>query len=110
MDFYEKAHFVKPTWRPSTWPSAMAALCPSRYATMRTFDEPTLRWLGAYNEIRLFELKALQSSDRSLLLLEEDQVRIAQSPLEIRSAFGQQRPWPSSLLLCHFRAFGAVPG
>ena len=46
------------------------ALYPSRYASIRTFDEPILRRLGAYDEIRLDSgsTKALPSSDRSPFL------------------------------------------
>ena len=63
------------------------ALYPSRYASIRTFDEPILRRLGAYDEIRLDSgstLKALQSSDRSPFL-SDGPSPYAQSPLEIRS-------------------------
>jgi hypothetical protein len=41
-NFYEKAHFVKPTWRPRCVVNA-TALCPSRYASIRTLSEFTLR-------------------------------------------------------------------
>src|SRR5829696_1206701 len=41
--------------------------CLSRYASIRTLGEPSLWWLGAYDAIRLFELRALQSSERSSL-------------------------------------------
>src|SRR5215204_425413 len=60
--------------------------CPSRYASIRTFYEPTLRWLGAYDEIRLDSgsTKALQSSERPLFL-SDGTSPYAQSPLEIRS-------------------------
>ncbi len=41
------------------------ALCPSRYASIRTLCELTLFFGGSvHDEIRLFEPKALQSSDR----------------------------------------------
>jgi hypothetical protein len=39
MDFYEKALFVKPTWRPLCVVDATAR-CPSRYASIRTLGEP----------------------------------------------------------------------
>ncbi len=68
-NFYEKALFVKPTWRPLRGVTRL--LCPSRYASIRTLEEPSLWWLGAQDEIRLFEPKALQSSERSLLLAED---------------------------------------
>ena len=63
LDFYEKALFVKPTWRPRCVMDATAlpfALC--FYSHSR--GAHTLWWLGAQCEIRLFEPKALQSSDR----------------------------------------------
>src|SRR5215204_4463185 len=46
--------------------------------------------------IRLFEPKALQSSERPSWKGRPSS--LAQSPLEIRSAFGQERPWPSATL------------
>jgi len=52
IDFYEKAHVVKPTWRLCIV-AERNSFCPSRYASIRTFGEPTLRWLGASDEIRL---------------------------------------------------------
>ena len=56
-DFYEKALFVKPTWRLVSVVNATADLCPSRYASIRTLGEPTSsRWLGAFDEIRLLGL------------------------------------------------------
>jgi hypothetical protein len=60
--------------------------CPSRYASIRTFCEPTLWWLGAYDEIRLDSgsTKALQSSERPLFLSDRPSP-CAHSPLEIRS-------------------------
>jgi hypothetical protein len=86
MDFYEKALFVKSRrggW--SLW-QRRNCLYPSRYASIRTFCEPTLRWLGAYDEIRLDSgsTKALQSSERPLFL-SDGTSPCAQSPLEIRS-------------------------
>jgi len=53
MDFYEKAHFVKPTWRLLSVAEAQLLMQFARYASIRTFGEPTLRWLGAYDEIRV---------------------------------------------------------
>jgi len=40
-NFYEKALFVKPTWRPSVVAERIS-FCPSRYASIRTRGEPTL--------------------------------------------------------------------
>ena len=63
-NFYEKALFVKPTWRLLLEAECNGFECPSRYASIRTFSEPTPRWLGAYDEIRLDSgsTKVLQSS------------------------------------------------
>ena len=41
MNFYEKALFVKPTWRPSMV-AERKSFCLSRYASIRTFGEFTL--------------------------------------------------------------------
>ena len=41
-NFHEKAHFVKADVAAPLWSSA-TALCPSRYASIRTLSEPTLR-------------------------------------------------------------------
>ena len=89
MDFYEKALFVKPTWR-LLYGGRNCSVCPSRYASIRTFDEPILRRLGAYDEIRLDSgsTKALPSSDRSPFL-SDGPSPYAQSPSEIRSAIGR---------------------
>ncbi len=61
-NFYEKALFVKPTWRPLCVVNATTlpfALCFYPHSV----GEPiSLWWLGAKDEIRLFEPKALQSS------------------------------------------------
>ena len=46
MNFYEKALFVKTDVAAALVVNA-TALCPSRYASIRTFGEPTLWWLGA---------------------------------------------------------------
>jgi hypothetical protein len=43
--FYEKALFVKGDVATALWLTQL--LCPSRYASIRTFGELTLRWLGA---------------------------------------------------------------
>jgi hypothetical protein len=60
-------------------------------------------------EIRLFgNSKALQSSDRSLLAEGVDQVRMAQSPHEIRSAMSGKKPWPSAALEVR-HALGSSP-
>jgi hypothetical protein len=59
-------------------------LCPSRYASIRTFSEPTIFGGSVHYEIRLdsdYQLKALQSSYRSLLLQRGwTKFAIAQSP------------------------------
>jgi hypothetical protein len=67
VNFYEKALFVKAAVAATV--SECNGLRPSRYASIRTFGEPTLRWLGAWDEIRLNSgsTKALQSSERSSL-------------------------------------------
>jgi hypothetical protein len=57
-----------------SWPSATVSALRAMLLFALSGSSHTLRWLGAYDEIRLFELRALQSSDRSLLL-KEDQVR-----------------------------------
>jgi hypothetical protein len=44
-NFYEKALFVKAAVAATV--SECNGLRPSRYASIRTFGEPTLRWLGA---------------------------------------------------------------
>jgi hypothetical protein len=41
MNFYEKALFVKPTWRP-LYMAERKSFCLSRYASIRTFGEFTL--------------------------------------------------------------------
>ncbi len=51
-----------------------------RHASIRTLSELTLFGSSVHYEIRLFELEALQSSDRSSWRV--DQVHIAQSPLD----------------------------
>jgi hypothetical protein len=87
------------------------AVCPSRYASIRTLKELTL-FGGSVHRMRSVLIrakKALQSSDRSLLL-KEDQVRIAQSPsLEIRSAMSGKKSRGASPHVRRFRAV-AVPG
>jgi hypothetical protein len=69
------------------------ALCPSRYASIRTVSESTLL-CGSVHRMR----SVFSSQKRCYLLsglssLRMDQVRLAQSPLEIRSAFGRVQPW-----------------
>jgi hypothetical protein len=39
-NFYEKALFVKPTWRLYVVPECNGFECPSRYASIRTSEEP----------------------------------------------------------------------
>jgi hypothetical protein len=50
---------------PSATASALRAMLPSALSVVSSLS---LWWLGAYDEIRLSKLKALQSSDQSLLL------------------------------------------
>src|SRR3954465_6730946 len=69
------------------------ALCPSRYASIRTVSESTLL-CGSVHRMR----SVFSSQKRCYLLsglssLRMDQVRLAQSPLEITSAFGRVQPW-----------------
>ena len=45
-NFYEKALFVKPTWRLRCVVDATIP-CPSRYASIRTLSGSSLWWLGA---------------------------------------------------------------
>jgi hypothetical protein len=54
-------------------------LCPSRYASIRTLRELTLFGGLVHYEIRLFEPKALQSSERPSSW-RVGQVHMAQSP------------------------------
>jgi hypothetical protein len=103
-NFYEKALFVKPTWRPRCVANS-TALCRSRYATIRTFGEPhSLWWLGAFDEILLVGLQeALQSSERSLLLAGVDHVRNLHSHLMI-----DPKRIQASRGLCRF-SLGSLP-
>jgi hypothetical protein len=71
-------------------------LCPSRYASIRTLGEPSVLWLGAYDEIRLFEPKALQSSERSSLRVDQVHLR-SRLMLDPKRYLGQQS-WPSATL------------
>jgi hypothetical protein len=88
----------RPTWRPSTWPSATAALCPSRYASIRTFGEPfgdsvhmmrsvLIGAKGAAIFRAVFLMKGGPSSHGAVALC------------WIRSAIRQQEPWPSATSL-----------
>jgi hypothetical protein len=89
-----RRHYLsRSTWRPLCG-GRNGSLCPSRYASIRALGELTLvvarRIMGS-----------VFSGRRRCNLLSGlpgrvDQVRIAQSPSEIRSAFGHQRPWPSA--------------
>src|SRR5215212_3996294 len=69
----------RPTWRPVSVAerNGFSAL---RHASIRTLSELTIFGSSVHYEIRLFELKALQSSERSSWRV--DQVHIAQSPLD----------------------------
>jgi hypothetical protein len=80
-DFYEKALFVKVDVATALW--LTQPLCPSRYASIRTFGELTLRWLGALWDPSFRATKeVLRSSERPSRRV--GQVRMAQSP-HIRS-------------------------
>jgi hypothetical protein len=48
-DFYEKAHFVKPTWRQVSVAVAQLLISDLRAMLLSALSlgEPTLRWLGA---------------------------------------------------------------
>jgi hypothetical protein len=46
-NFYEKALFVKPTWRRPRWVVNATALPFARYASIRTVSESSLRSLCA---------------------------------------------------------------
>src|SRR5215207_7709841 len=72
------------------------SLCPPRYASIRAVGDLTLVGSSAHYGIRLFGLLRRRCDLLSGLPGRVEQVRIAQSPSEIRSAFGQQRPWPSA--------------
>jgi hypothetical protein len=54
-NFYEKALFVKPTWRLCILAERIG-FCPSRYASIRTLRELTLFGGSVHYEIRLLRL------------------------------------------------------
>jgi hypothetical protein len=93
LNFYEKALFVKT--------DVAAALCGgnancSALRAMLLFalsGSSLFWWLGAYDEIRLFEPKALQSSERSSLRVDQVHLR-SHLMLDPKRYLGQQ-PWPS---------------
>ncbi len=96
-DFYEKALFVKPTWRPLCG-GRICCVPFARYASIRTLLVSLLfLWLGAYDEIRLGSgsTKVLQSSERSLFLSDRPSP-YAQSPY-VRSEARSGGPWPQPL-------------
>jgi hypothetical protein len=65
-NFYEKALFVKPTWRPNLVAECNCFECPSRYASIRAVSELTLFGSSVHYEIHLFRtIQVLQSSERS---------------------------------------------
>ncbi len=78
-NFHEKAHFVKADVAALDRGRAQQ-LSPSRYASIRTLDEPALLGDSVHYEIRLLGLIGCCNL-RSGLYLRMDQVRIAQSPL-----------------------------
>jgi hypothetical protein len=47
MNFYEKALFVKPTWRPNLVAKCNSCVPFARYASIRTFDKPLSSVAGA---------------------------------------------------------------
>ena len=86
-NFYEKALFVKVDLAAALWRKQLLFAL----RAMLLFALPgSLLGSSVHYEIRLFEPKALQSSERSLL--EDGPSSLAQSPSEIRSAFGRDRP------------------
>jgi hypothetical protein len=97
-NFYEKALFVKPTWRLPRG-RVQRLLCPSRYASIRTLGKPTL--LGS----PVHRMRSVFSSQRRCNLLLSglsssgmDQVRMAHSPLDpkrVRASLAVD--------ICHFR-------
>ena len=95
-NFYEKALFVK-SRRGGRRVVDVTALCPWRYASIRTVSESTFFGDSVHYEIRLFELKALQSSDRPSRRVDQVHLRsrLARDP---KRFLGQQRPWPSAVL------------
>ena len=95
-NFYEKALFVKSDVAAALCSMNANCLCPSRYASIRTLGEPSVLWLSAYDEIRLFEPKALQSSERSSLRVDQVHLR-SHLMLDPKRYLGQQ-PWPSPTL------------
>jgi hypothetical protein len=87
----------RPTWRPLYVVGTPTVLPFARYASIRTLGEPSLAlWLGAFDEIRLFEPKALQSSERSSFRVDQVHLR-TRLMLDPKRYLGQQ-PWPSSTL------------
>ena len=52
-NFHEKAHFVKADVAAVVAAKPNGFLCPSRYASIRTFSEPTLFGGSVHYEIRL---------------------------------------------------------
>ena len=89
MNFYEKALFVK-SRRGGRRVVDVTALCPWRYASIRTVSESTLFGDSVHYEIRLFELKALQSSDRPSRRVDQVHLRsrLARDP---KRFLGQER-------------------
>jgi hypothetical protein len=90
-DFHERHCLSRPTWRPRRGRAKRLRMPFARYASIRTVSESTL-FGGSVHRMRSVFIratnKALQSSERSLFLLERvDQVRNLRSRLmlEIRS-------------------------
>jgi hypothetical protein len=98
VNFYEKALFVKVDVAAAFWLTQLL-LCALRAMLLCALSgsSHSFWWLGALWDPSRFGLKALQSSERPSSW-RVGQVHMAQSPLEIRSAFGQGQPWPSTTL------------
>src|SRR5215210_3307670 len=82
----------RPTWRPYRW-SSTTALCPSRYASIRTLLVSLLFGDSVHCEIHLFGLLRRRCNLRSGLASSSwrvDQVRIAQSPHARSEAIGHR--------------------
>ena len=92
-NFYEKALFVKVDVATALWRKQL--LCALRAMLLFALSGSSLG-SSVHYEIRLFELEALQSSERPSWKGRPSS--LAQSPLEIRSAIGQRKPWPSATL------------
>ena len=87
----------RPTWRPPRGRAQRLlpfAMLPSALSVSLLFGDSVHRM----RSVLVRTNQALQSSERSFLLEGKDQVRIAQSPLEIRSAIGPRSRSASATL------------